>query len=172
MSSSGAAMPGWPGAGPDEERPALRADPTPMRPETELAMRRTGMSFQRTRLSADRTLMGVIRTSLALISFGFTIFQVFKRVEASHLVAISSGAARNFGVTLVGLGILMLVVGIVYHAQFMLELRHQRETMIIDGLIHGQSRFPPSYTLITALLLLLFGLLAIISMVFSTGPFG
>ena len=39
-------------------------------------------------------------------------------------------------------------------------------------LIHGESRFPVSMTLIVALLLLLVGLLAIVSMVFSVGPFG
>ena len=47
---------------------------------TELASRRTGMSFQRTRMSADRTLMSVMRTSLALIGFGFTIFQFFEKL--------------------------------------------------------------------------------------------
>ena len=32
-------------------------------------------------MSADRTLMSVIRTSLSLISFGFTIFQVFEKLR-------------------------------------------------------------------------------------------
>src|ERR1700749_1468921 len=74
----------------------------------ELAARRTGMSFQRTRMSADRTLMSVIRTSLSLISFGFTIAQVFQKLREQDLI---KGAApgRNFGVTLIGLGVLMLL---------------------------------------------------------------
>ena len=138
---------------------------------TELSARRTGMSFQRTRMSADRTLMSVIRTALSLIGFGFTIFQVFhKLVEADILK--HAQAPRNFGVALVLLGIAMLVLGIVYHGQFMLELRRQRQQMRADGLVHGESRFPVSMTLIVAVLLLLTGLLAIISMVFSVGPFG
>ena len=110
---------------------------------TEMSMRRTGMSFQRTRMSAERTLMSVIRTSLSLISFGFTIFQVFEKLrDAGTLDACRR--ARNFGVTLVLLGIAMLVIGIVYHVQFMLGLRHEREAMHEEGLIHAQSRFPPS----------------------------
>jgi putative membrane protein len=129
------------------------------------------MSFQRTRMSADRTLMSVIRTSLSLISFGFTIFQVFQKLRDQELVT-SAAAARNFGVALVGLGITMLVIGIIYHVQFMLELRRHREAMAADGLIHAESRFPPSLTLITAVILLLIGFGAIASMVFRVGPFG
>jgi putative membrane protein len=42
----------------------------------------------------------------------------------------------------------------------------------MEGLIHGESRFPASMTLIVALALLLTGILAIISMTFNIGPFG
>ena len=139
---------------------------------TELSMRRTGMSFQRTRLSADRTLMSVIRTSLSLISFGFTIYQVFEKLHDNNVIAVGTGAARNFGVTLVGIGILMLAIGIVYHLQFMLGLRAERTAMAEDGLVHAESRFPPSFTLITATLLLLLGITAIVSMAYHIPPFG
>jgi len=137
----------------------------------ELSSRRTGMSFQRTRMSADRTLMSVIRTSLSLISFGFTIFQVFEKLR-EHAVITHAGSARNFGVTLVALGVVMLIGGIIYHVQFMVHLREQRDAMITDGLVHGESAFPPSLTLITAIILLLIGVFAIVSMVFRVGPFG
>ena len=136
----------------------------------ELSSRRTGMSLQRTRMSADRTLMSAIRTSLSLIGFGFTIFQVFQRlVEAK--VLLRAQAPRNFGLALVLLGVTMLVLGIVYHGKFMVELRRERRQMKADGLIHGEGRFPVSMTLIVAALLLLVGLLAIVSMVFNVGPF-
>ena len=137
----------------------------------ELSSRRTGMSFQRTRMSADRTLMSVIRTSLALISFGFTIFQVFEKLRDQSVIT-HAGSARNFGVTLVALGILMLSGGIIYHLQFMTHLREQRDEMIGEGLVHGQSQFPVSLTLITAIILLLIGVFAIVSMMFRVGPFG
>jgi uncharacterized membrane protein YidH (DUF202 family) len=138
---------------------------------TEMSMRRTGMSFQRTRMSADRTLMSVIRTSLSLISFGFTIFQVFQKLRDQDLLT-NAAPARNFGMALVALGIGMLVVGIVYHVQFMLGLREERKAMTEEGLIHGESNFPPSMILITAVILLLIGIFAIISMAFQIGPFG
>jgi putative membrane protein len=38
-------------------------------------------------------------------------------------------------------------------------------------LVHGESSYPVSMTLIVAVLLLLLGLLAIVSMVFNVGPF-
>jgi putative membrane protein len=136
----------------------------------ELSSRRTGMSFQRTRMSADRTLMSVIRTSMSLISFGFTIYQIFERLR-EHNIITHAGSGRNFGMTLVGLGILMLVGGIIYHIQFMLQLRAERDAMIESKMIHGQSRFPVSLTLLTAVILLMIGLVAIASMAFRIGPF-
>jgi len=129
------------------------------------------MSFQRTRLSADRTLMSVIRTSLSLIGFGFTIFQVFEKLYQSQVLK-NAKAPRRFGEALVILGIFMLVLGIGYHISFMLGLRRMRTDMKLEGLIHGESRFPPSMTLIVAILLLLIGVLAITSMTFDVGPFG
>lgn len=138
---------------------------------TEMSMRRTGMSFQRTRMSAERTLMSVIRTSLSLISFGFTIYQVFEKLR-DQSVLTGAAAGRNFGTALVSLGILMLIVGIVYHVQFMLGLRELRTEMATDGLIHAESRYPASFTLVTAVLLLVIGIAAISSMLFNIGPFG
>ena len=66
----------------------------------------------------------------------------------------------------------MLVLGIVYHIQFMLGLRRLRESMREEGLLHGESVFPVSLTLVTALVLLVIGVAAIVSMVFHVGPFG
>lgn len=140
-------------------------------PSVELSSRRTGLSLQRTRLGADRTLMAVIRTSLALISFGFTIAEVFHKLQEADILT-RSAAARNFGIALVALGIGMLSAGIIYHLRFMLGLRAEREAMIEKGLIHGESRFPSSLVLISALLLLLIGIVAIISMFirFASNP--
>src|SRR5262245_4367503 len=133
----------------------------------ELSMRRTGMSFQRTRMSADRTLMSVLRTSLSLISFGFTIYSFFSKQRGEQGMA----GARNFGSTLVLLGVFILVIGIAYHITFMKGLRAVRESMKAEGQIFGESVFPPSLVLITALLLLAVGVLAVLSMVYHVGPF-
>lgn len=129
------------------------------------------MSFQRTRMSADRTLMSVMRTSLSLIGFGFTISQVFEKAHEAGILK-SSHAAHNFGIALVALGIGMLVAGITYHVVFMAGLRRERQQMKADGLVHAESVFPLSMTLITALLLLVIGVLAIASIAFGIGPFG
>jgi len=155
----------------DTPEARVTSNSEPDRISVELASRRTGMSFQRTRMGADRTLMSVIRTSLSLIGFGFTIFQVFQKLYDAQILKRAQ-APRNFGQALVMLGIAALVLGIVYHVRFMLELRRQREEMRADGLVHGESRFPVSQTLIIAVLLLALGLFAMVSMVFSVGPFG
>ena len=137
-------------------------------PATEMSMRRTGMSFQRTRMSADRTLMSEIRTGLSLITFGFTIFQAFTKLQSANVLA-GVNAPRNFGVALVALGIGMLVLGIVYHVRFMVGLRKTRAALIADQLIHGESRFPPSLTLLTALVLLALGIAAMVHMLVVEG---
>ena len=136
---------------------------------TDMSRRRTGMSFQRTRMSADRTLMSVMRTALSLISFGFTIHQAFSKLRDAAVLQ-NAEAPRNFGIALVALGVAMLVVGIVYHVNFMVALRNERAAMVHDNLLYGESPFPPSLTLMTAIVLLLIGGTAIVSMVFHIGP--
>jgi len=154
-----------------QERPApdiapVKSDSIPV----ELSERRTGMSFQRTRLSAERTLMSVIRTSLSLISFGFTIAQVFEKLRAAGTIK-RAGAPMRFGLVLVLLGVLMLCTGIVYHVQFMRSLRYLRTDLKEHGLIHGESGFPVSYTLLVALLLLVIGLVTLVGLSFNVRPF-
>ncbi|HEX5084939.1 MAG TPA: DUF202 domain-containing protein [Blastocatellia bacterium] len=139
----------------------------------ELASRRTALAFQRTRMSADRTLMAVIRTSLSLIGFGFTIYQFFRylRETAGVMQLVRSEAPRNFGLALVILGVVMLSLGIWRHVAFMLELRAGRKTFVARELIPGDDRFPISITLVTATLLWVIGLVAIVGMAMRAGPF-
>jgi putative membrane protein len=51
-------------------------------------------------------------------------------------------------------------------------LRFTRDDMKGSGLIHGQSVYPVSYSLLTALALLALGLFAVVSMVLRAGPLG
>jgi putative membrane protein len=141
--------------------------------QANLPSRRTALAFQRTRMSADRTLMAVIRTSLSLIGFGFTIYQFFRylRESAGAIQLLQSEAPRKFGMALVMLGVVMLSLGIWKHVVFMLELRAQRKTLVDQGLISGDDKFPVSITLITATLLLATGLIAIAGMAMRAGPF-
>jgi len=158
---------------PDEEiNPGIGNHQIDLTP-AELPSRRTALAFQRTRMSADRTLMAVIRTSLSLIGFGFTIYQFFRylRETAGAPQLLRSEAPRKFGMALVLLGVVMLSLGIWKHIAFMLELRAQRKTFVVQGLIPGDDKFPVSITLITATLLLMIGLIAIVGMAMRAGPF-
>jgi len=150
---------------------ALSSPPSSASITTELAMRRTGMAFQRTRMAADRTLMAVIRTALSLISFGFTIFTFFNKLKEAGVLK-GAAPARNFGESLVLLGIGMLILGIIYHVRFMLGLRGARATMKAEQLVHAESGSPTSLVLIVAVILLLIGVAAAISMIGHVGPFG
>jgi inner membrane protein YidH len=156
----------------DEQSAAAVIRKSPLEdPSVELGARRTGMSFQRTRMSADRTLMSVIRTSISLISFGFTIFQFFQKLKDSNVFRDPQRAPRAFGQSLVWLGLVMLIVGIIYHLQFMRGLRREREAMRAEGLIHAESQFPVSMTLLVALALLVIGIFALLSITVHSGPF-
>ncbi len=54
---------------------------------------------------------------------------------------------------------------------FMLELRAERKTFADQGLIPGDDKFPVSITLVTAALLWVIGLVALIGMAMRAGPF-
>jgi uncharacterized membrane protein YidH (DUF202 family) len=58
-------------------------------------MRRVGMSFQRTHMAADRTLMAVIGTALSLISFGFTIRQLFNKLQDAGVLKCVKARVRR-----------------------------------------------------------------------------
>lgn len=64
----------------------------------------------------------------------------------------------------------MLAGGIWTHINFIRELRSERAALIAQTLIHGQSSYPLSVTLVAALLLLLLGLVAVFGMVVRAGP--
>jgi len=138
----------------------------------DLSQRRTGLSFQRTRMSADRTLMSVIRTSLSLISFGFTIYQFFHSLKESGAARVPTMAGiGNFSLWLVIVGVGMLILGIIYHVTFMLQLRKERATMISQKMLMGKFAYPVSMTFLVAVALLIIGMAAMFSMLTRTGPF-
>ena len=119
------------------------------------------LGYERTRLAADRTLMAWIRTSLSMISFGFTIYKFFQYLLESSLSAgnIQHNAPRNFGITLVVLGMLLLILAILEYIMFLRNL--SRGT--------GQ-KYPISTALVAALLLSAVGVLVLINLLFRAGP--
>lgn len=139
---------------------------------TELSSNRTAMSFARTEMSGERTLMSIVRTSLSLIGFGFTIFQ-FMRSIAPQLSngAMPSGAPASFGLSLVALGVLLLVLGLIGHWQRVRDLRARRTRLYELHLVRNLPHFRISAITAVAFFLLVIGLLAILRMAFGVGPF-
>ncbi|WP_199285931.1 YidH family protein [Phenylobacterium parvum] len=139
-----------------------------------MAAMRTALSFQRTRMAADRTLMSVQRTSLSLIGFGFTIFSFFRSLADKKLLddAIPTAAPARFGLTLVGLGVILLALGIASHFNYMKQLRRQRDEMMVTELLPPEPGLPVSLALIAAFTLLIFGLFVILTVMARVGPFG
>ncbi len=138
-----------------------------------MASLRTSLAVQRTRMAAERTLMATLRSSLSLIGFGFTIFSFFQGV-ASNLAGssvIPPRAPARFGLALVFIGVLVLLLGTLYHYRYMVQLRRQRAEFIESGYLPGTSAFPFSLSLVAAFLLLLVGLAAILSIMLRVGPF-
>ena len=136
---------------------------------TRMASVRTSAAFQRTRMAADRTLMAGIRTSLSMIGFGFTIFSFFRTLAREEL--LRAGAHPNapglFGLSLVGLGIVVLSFALIGEWKFDRSLREQRQVFIDAGEIRPDEFFPRSWVWLIGLLLLLIGIFAIGNMAIS-----
>ena len=138
---------------------------------TRMASMRTTASFQRTRMSADRTLMSCVRTSLSMIGFGFTIFSFFRTLAKEELLGsqVPTHAPAQFGLALVSLGVLVLTIALVADFRFNASLRRQRQTFLDAGLLRPDDEFPRSWVWVIALLLLLVGLAAMLSIIFASG---
>ena len=137
-------------------------------PAVELSSNRTALSFERTRMSADRTLMANVRTSLSLISFGFTIYQVFNKAEIKGILDANDPTARRVGLSLLVLGLLFLITGIVTHARFGRALTDRRQRLFSLRLLRTDLKYIATPTFALALLLLLVGVAALASIVFRT----
>lgn len=139
---------------------------------TELSANRTAMSFDRTALSNDRTLMSVVRTALSLIGFGFTIFQFFHKLSEQFLPkGLPPEAPRRFGLALILLGVIILTFGIYNHAHATKERRRRRQALFEAQLIHHPEIKRPNSAMIVAVMLLVVGLLALLRVGLSAGPF-
>jgi putative membrane protein len=116
--------------------------------------------------------MSIIRTALALIGFGFTIFQFFHYLRETPGITrtISVSAPRTFGMTLVLLGNAILILGIYEHVKFMWNLRKERKALIAADLVHDDVPFVLSVTLLIGIVLLGLGIAATLGMIVKFGP--
>src|SRR5580704_10768654 len=100
-------------------------------PGTNLAASRTALAFERTRMASERTLMAVMRTALSMIGFGFTIYQFISKFTDQRPHAAT--AARNFGVSLILLGMGVLVVGLLDHFSALRGLHRRRDVLYAEN---------------------------------------
>ena len=134
-------------------------------PSTLLSASRTALSFERTLLSSDRTLMSSVRTALSLISFGFTIAQLFAKLRQSGMTkAVGDAMPRNFGLALIVLGIAVLVMGVLGHRKFERELNARGDALYREGLLPSDIHYQITPTFFAAITLIGIGLLAGLSL--------
>jgi putative membrane protein len=93
-----------------------------------LSMDRNAEQDPRVYFAAERTFLAWIRTGLGLIGIGFAVsrFGLFLRqlsASESHLPTRSTGMSVWSGVTLVGLGVLVMLSSVLRHLQLIQELK-------------------------------------------------
>ena len=140
-------------------------------PAFELASCQASLAFERTLISLDQSLMSAIRTSLSLIGFGFAMVLFFNQVGGDVGVDLRV-PARNFGLSLVAMGIGLVTIGLVGHRRRFTELRSKmdelhRRNLLIEGCPYRRAPIA-----VLALLLLLAGLLVMLGILVRIGPFG
>jgi putative membrane protein len=79
------------------------------------------LAIERTVLAADRTMLAGVRTSMALIGFGFTIFNVLKYVQehSPMKVIMRPQTPRNIGGFMLVVGIIPLFVMITQYSRIL-----------------------------------------------------
>ena len=137
----------------------------------ELASQRTELSFEQAAMSSDNSLLASVRTSMALITFGFIIFEYLHKLGDEYRAwSLPEQSPRRFGLALLLLGVLLLCFEILRHRNYRRTRRQRRQELFEQGLIRHPEADRLNATMIVAVLLLLIGLLAILRVVLSTGP--
>jgi putative membrane protein len=108
------------------------------------------LAYDRTRLAYQNTMMGWIRTATTLISFGFTIYKILQESGKPD----RRFGPREFGMTLVAIGLLGLLAGMWDYQSNMRRLRAECPNL------------PLSATGFVAAFVGILGILALIAMIF------
>jgi len=140
-------------------------------PAFELASCQASLAFERTLVSLDQSLMSAIRTSLSLIGFGFAMALFFHAYGKEFGVDLTM-PARNFGLSLVAMGIGLVTIGLVGHRRRFTSLRAKMDDLFRRNLLLEGCPYRKSPIDVLALLLLLSGLLVMLGILVRVGPFG
>ena len=116
----------------------------------------TKLAVERTRLAYERTLMAWVRTGVSLITFGFTIYKFFEEFRRAEQIPRSSDlfGAREFGIVMISIGLVVVLVATIQHVRTMHKLRVQ----YVD--------IPYSLAALVAFLVSILGILALVAVVF------
>jgi putative membrane protein len=136
-----------------------------------LASRQASLAFERTFMTTDRTLMSVIQASLSLIGFGFALVLFFHQLATQIGVDLRT-PARNFGISLVVIGVGLVTAGLIQHQRLRADLRDAMDELHRQGQLTHPCVRRRSPIAVVALLLLLTGLLVMLGIVVRMGPFG
>lgn len=122
-------------------------------------------------MGSDNSLLASVRTSMALITFGFIIFEYLQKIGDEYLAgSLPAHSPRRFGLTLLVLGVVLLCLEIVRHARYQRARRQRRQELFERGLVRHPEMARSNSAMIVAVLLLLIGLSAILRVALSAGP--
>src|SRR5262245_27203609 len=107
------------------------------------------LAIERTRIAHERTLMAWIRTSMSMVTFGFTISELFGYLgEITGKSLIGGAGPRIFGLGLIILGTVALIGAAIQH------------TLSLRQLVEPGERPKLSLALLVAVLMIVGGVLA------------
>jgi putative membrane protein len=121
-----------------QQLPATQPDP------------RVQLAFERTFLAYERARIAWVRTALALISFGFVIAKFFQYLREKQGETATVLSPRAIGLVMITIGLVGLI------------LANWQERRALKTLRERCSELPPSISGMMAVLIALFGVLALI----------
>ncbi len=112
------------------------------------------LAIERTVMAADRTMLAGVRTSMALIGFGFTIFNILKYVQEHSPIKVimRPQTPRNIGGFLLVVGTIPLLVMIIQYSRT-LKRMGRKESVVSN----------PNFQMACAILLL--GIILLVTLI-------